>query len=161
MNYNLLLATGLLVLGFLMIAAEIFIPSLGALSALAVISMIGGVVFAFRESFDWGVFYLLSALFGGMGMALLAFKIFPKTPMGKRLIIGGPTFADDTAAVDTRSRDLLGKSGIAITYLRPAGIIEIEGRRIDCVADGELLESGTHVVVMRIDGNRVLVKKKP
>lgn len=142
-----------------MIAAEVFIPSLGALSVLAVLSLGGGVTFAFRESMEWGITYLLGSLFGGIAAALLAFKIFPKTPMGKRLIISGPSFADDPAAVDPRSRELLGKKGVAISYLRPAGIVEIEGRRVDCVADGELLQAGTAVVVAKIDGNRVVVKK--
>lgn len=156
---NLLFASALLLLGFLLVAAEVFLPSLGALSILAVLSLGGGVVFAFRESFEWGVGYLLGSILGGFAMVLLAFKVFPRTPLGKRMIIAGPTFADDPAAVDSRSRDLAGKKGVAISYLRPAGIVEIDGRRVDCVADGELLQSGTHVVVTRVDGNRVVVKK--
>jgi membrane-bound serine protease (ClpP class) len=74
------------------------------------------------------------------------------------MIVEGPTFAHDTAATDPRSRDLLGKSGRAVSTLRPAGIADIEGRRVDCVADGELLDAGTEVTVVRVDGNRVVVR---
>ncbi|MFN0206821.1 MAG: NfeD family protein [Planctomycetota bacterium] len=155
---NLLFAAGLLGLGFLMIVAEVMIPSMGALAVLSVLSLSGSVLFAFRESTDWGVGFIFIALFGGVASALLAFKIFPKTPMGRKLIVRGPTFANDIAATDPKARGLDGKSGVAITYMRPAGIVEIEGRRIDCVAEGELLAAGTPVKVIRVEGNVIYVK---
>lgn len=155
---NLLFATGLILLGFIMIVAEVFIPSLGALSLLSVVSMGGGVFFAFNESTQWGIWFLFGALFGGIGAGFLAFKVFPKTPIGKKMIVAGPTFGDDPAATDPRQRGLEGKRGIAVSYLRPAGIVEIEGRRVDCVAEGELLDAGTRVVVIRIEGNQVFVR---
>jgi membrane-bound serine protease (ClpP class) len=102
--------------------------------------------------------FVALAVVGGLGTALAAFKLFPRTPLGKRMIVEGPTFAHDTAATDPRSRDLLGKSGRAVSTLRPAGIADIEGRRVDCVADGELLDAGTEVTVVRVDGNRVVVR---
>jgi membrane-bound serine protease (ClpP class) len=155
---NLVIASALLILGFLAIVAEVFFPSLGALSVIAVLALGGGVTFAFRESVEYGFYFLGAAVLGGLGTALGAFKLFPKTPLGKRLIVAGPTFADDSAATDQRVRDLLGKTGRAVSTLRPAGIAEIEGRRIDCVADGEHLDAGTDVTVVRLEGNRVVVR---
>jgi membrane-bound ClpP family serine protease len=156
---NLLFASGLLGLGFLMIVAEVLIPSLGALAVLAVLSLSGSLIFAFRESTNWGIAFLLGALFGAVACAGVAFKVLPRTPMGKRLIVKGPTFGTDTAATDPRLPALIGKTGIAVSYLRPAGIVEIDGRRIDCVAEGELLAAGTTVTVHRVEGNVVFVKK--
>jgi membrane-bound serine protease (ClpP class) len=155
---NILVASGLLILGFLAIVAEVFFPSLGALSVLAVLALGGGVAFAFRESVETGFYFLGAAVLGGLGTALTAFKLFPKTPIGKRLIVDGPSFANDAAATDQRVRDLLGKVGRAVSILRPAGIAEIEGRRVDCVADGELLAAGTPITVVRLEGNRVVVR---
>lgn len=155
---NLLFAAALLIFGFLAIVAEVFFPSLGALSVLAVLSLGGGVFFAFRESTEFGLGFLAAAVFGGLGTALVAFKLFPKTPFGRRLIVAGPSFASDTAATDPKFRDLLGKHGTAVSTLRPAGIADIEGRRIDCVADGELLAAGTPIHVVRLEGNRVVVR---
>jgi len=53
----------------------------------------------------------------------------------------------------------LGKSGIAWSVLRPAGIADIDGRRLDVVSDGELIEAGTPIQVTRVDGNRIVVKR--
>jgi membrane-bound serine protease (ClpP class) len=156
---NVLFATLLLSLGFGLVVAEVFFPSLGALAILAVLSLIGGVALGFRESMEAGWTFLGVAVVGGLSSALIAFQIFPRTPWGRRMIVTGPTFAGDTAATDPRTRDLVGKGGRSVSPLRPAGIAEIEGRRVDCVADGELIDAGTAVTVVRVDGNRVVVAR--
>jgi membrane-bound serine protease (ClpP class) len=43
--------------------------------------------------------------------------------------------------------------------LRTAGIAEIEGERVDVVSDGEFIDSGATIVVTRIDGNRIVVRR--
>ncbi|HKE00911.1 MAG TPA: NfeD family protein, partial [Planctomycetota bacterium] len=126
---------------------------------LAVLSLIGGVALAFRESAETGWIFVAIAVGGGLGSAFFAFSLFPRTPWGRRMILAGPTFAKDPAATDPRVRDLLDKSGVAVSYLRPSGIAEIEGRRVDVVADGELLPAGTRLRVTRLDGNRVVVAR--
>jgi membrane-bound serine protease (ClpP class) len=53
----------------------------------------------------------------------------------------------------------LGKSGRAVSPLRTAGIADIEGERVDVVSDGEFIEPGAPIVVTRIDGNRIVVRR--
>lgn len=55
-------------------------------------------------------------------------------------------------------RDLLGKQGVALTILRPAGAAEIEGRRVDVVTEGGFIMKGSAIVVTRVEGTRVVVK---
>ena len=49
---------------------------------------------------------------------------------------------------------------MALTFLRPAGKVDIRGARLDAVSEAEFIEKGTPVVVTRIDGNRVVVSRK-
>lgn len=46
----------------------------------------------------------------------------------------------------------LGRQGRASSVLRPAGIAEINGKRVDVVSDGELIEPGTRIEVIQVDG---------
>ncbi len=55
----------------------------------------------------------------------------------------------------------LGKKGRASSALRPAGIAQIEGERVDVVSDGELIDAGQSVEVTRVDGNRIVVRRIP
>ncbi len=54
---------------------------------------------------------------------------------------------------------MLGKTGLAVGMLRPAGIAEMEGARVDVVSEGDYVEAGTSVRVVQVDGNRVVVRK--
>jgi membrane-bound serine protease (ClpP class) len=53
----------------------------------------------------------------------------------------------------------MGKQGRAWSPLRPAGIADIEGHRVDVVSEGELIEAGQPIEVIRVDGNRIVVKR--
>jgi membrane-bound serine protease (ClpP class) len=46
-----------------------------------------------------------------------------------------------------------------VTDLRPSGKALIERVRVDVITRGEYIEAGCPVVVIRTEGNRVVVKK--
>lgn len=52
---------------------------------------------------------------------------------------------------------LIGKTGAARTPLRPAGIAELDGVRLNVVTEGDFIEKGASVRVVRASGNRVVV----
>jgi membrane-bound serine protease (ClpP class) len=54
-------------------------------------------------------------------------------------------------------RELLGRTGIASSYLRPAGVATIDGKRIDVLTEGEFVTAGTAVRVTRVEGARIFV----
>ena len=56
-------------------------------------------------------------------------------------------------------RRWLGRTGTALSPLRPAGIAEIDGARVDVVSDGGFIDAGTTIEVTRVDGNRVVVQR--
>ena len=51
----------------------------------------------------------------------------------------------------------IGKTGAAHTPLRPAGIADLDGVRLNVVTEGDFIERGTPVRVVRVSGNRVVV----
>ena len=54
---------------------------------------------------------------------------------------------------------MLGQLGTVISPLRPSGIAEVGGKRMDVVSDGEFIEQGERVVINRVDGNRMVVRR--
>jgi membrane-bound serine protease (ClpP class) len=57
--------------------------------------------------------------------------------------------------------DLMGKDGVALTDLRPAGTATIAGERVDVVTEGEYLSQGSAVRVIRSEGYRLVVQEVP
>jgi membrane-bound serine protease (ClpP class) len=54
--------------------------------------------------------------------------------------------------------DLMGKEGVTVTPLRPSGIAQINGRRVDVLSKGEMVPPRTRIRVIEVRGNKVVVK---
>ena len=87
-----------------------------------------------------------------VGFAIWA-SVFPRTRIGRAFIskrtIGGTPSADVA---------LLHQAGSAFTVLRPSGTALIGGLRVDVVTEGGLIEKGTPLKVVAIEGMRVVVR---
>ncbi|HEX7900339.1 MAG TPA: NfeD family protein [Planctomycetota bacterium] len=132
--------------GLALITAEAFLP--GLVMGLIGLGMIGtSVFFGFRHHWAIGMAQIVLAVIVGP----LALLTGMKRMTLKSTLEGGSSFASDYAA-------LAGKQGESVTELRPAGVVAIDGRRIDVVTAGELVARGTAVKVVKVEGNRIVVR---
>jgi membrane-bound serine protease (ClpP class) len=150
----------LLGLGLVFALAEIFVPSMGILTLLSAASVIASVVMAFGESTAAGLWFLLIVAVAVPATVAFGFRLFPRTPIGRRMVSSGLSF-ESTRATDARDLDLVGRDGVTLSDLRPAGFARIGDRRVDVVARGESIPSGTAVRVLEVTGNRVVVIRAP
>jgi len=150
----------LLMAGCVLVVLEVFIPSGGIISILAAVAFIASLVIAFQESATTGptTGFLFAAVtvFAVPTLVALAFKYWPKTPMGKAFLGELPT-DEDVLTQDPR-RGLLGRVGVARSKMLPSGTVEIDGQMIDAVSQGRAIEPGTYVVVVEVRANRVVVR---
>lgn len=149
----------LLILGLGLIVAEIFFPSFGILAVLATAAIVGALAMAFQESNAAGVRFLVATVVLVPVAIVLGFKLFPKSPFGKRMVAGGLSFASQ-ASLDQRDLGLVGQDGTIEADCRPAGMARLDGRRVDVVTRGEWIEAGTPVRVVEVQGNRVVVARR-
>jgi membrane-bound ClpP family serine protease len=146
----------LMLIGCSLIVMEVFIPSGGIIGILAAISFIGSIVIAFQRGPGTGFAMTLSAVCAVPVLLGLAFKIWPKTPMGKAFLGELPSEAEVTPE-DPR-RALIGRVGVARSKMLPSGAVEIDGQMVDAVSQGQAIEPGTYVVVSEVRANRVVVR---
>ncbi len=154
---ELLLALG----GVALLALELFvIPGFGFAGILGIVALLAALVMSVVGSGATPEFFMLAAgrivlsLLVALVASFLLLRFMPRTPFGRRLILDtglGPVEEDDLRWI--------GKRGRASSPLRPAGIADIEGARVDVVSEGELIEPGTPIEVMRVDGNRIVVRQ--
>jgi len=153
---SVVVAVLLLGLGLAFIVAEVLFPSLGLLSLLATACIVGALAVAFADSTSTGIRFLVAVAVLVPVVMLVGFKLFPKSPMGKRMVAPGLSF-DARASTDERDVALLGREGAVESALRPTGIARIDGRRVDVVTRGELVEPPARVRVIEVTGNRIVV----
>ncbi len=146
----------LLAAGVLFVFAEVFFVSFGVLALLAAAAFIAACVSAFAISTDVGVYFVIGVALLAPATTMLAFQLFPRSPLGRHYVARGLSFSAQKS-YDDRDLALVGHSGMAEGPLRPAGIARIDGRRVDVVTRGELIDNGEPILVLEISGNRVVV----
>jgi len=93
------------------------------------------------------------------GMALLS--VLPRLPFGRRLVLDTDLRSGEGYASAPESDRLqLGHTGTALSPLRPAGVADINGARVDVVSEGSFIEAGSAIEVTRVDGNRIVVRDR-
>lgn len=143
----------LLILGLILICLEVFVPG-GIAGTLGALALAGSVVLAFRNT-DFGPLWLLVALGSALVSVLVAIRTVARTALGRKLFLHASE--SGYSGADRTLDELAGKTGVAVTDLRPAGIAEIEGRRVDVVTEGEYLARDTEIAVKSVSGNRIVV----
>ncbi|MFH1038795.1 MAG: NfeD family protein [PVC group bacterium] len=148
----------LFVVGLLMVCLEVFIPG-GIVGTLGAVAMIGSVILGFTDrgtafGFYWMGGVLILTLFG----LYLSIRFLPRSPAGRRLFLHSSEAG--YAVAGEEGEGLIGKTGLAFTDLRPAGLIDVEERRIDVVTGGEYIVKGRTVTVIGVEGNRVIVAER-
>ena len=157
----------LVALGLILVALEIFfIPGFGIAGILGILSLLGGLGLSLIGSgANWDS--ILSAL-GQVSLsiliaivaALFLLRYFPRLPFGQRLLLKAKLLAKEGyASAPERDLQWLGKRGTAATDLHPSGIAHLNGARVDVVSEGDFIDAGQSVEVVRVDGNRIVVRQ--
>jgi membrane-bound serine protease (ClpP class) len=156
----------LVALGLILVTVEIFfIPGFGVAGILGIISLLGGFGLSLiGTGANWDA--IISSL-GQVALsiliaivaALVLLRYFPRLPFGQRLLLK-TTLLSQAGYGSAPERDLgwLGKRGTAATDLHPSGIAHLNGDRVDVVSDGDFIDAGQPVEVVRVDGNRIVVR---
>lgn len=125
----------------------------GALALIgAVFLAFGGIPFVFVTAQALAIAIVLSAF-----AFWLASRVFPESAWLRKFGFMAQQGPEYVASGDYR--DLVGKTGIATSYLRPAGVAAIDGRRIDVLTEGDFLPAGTAVTVTKVEGARIFVRE--
>ncbi|HMN50182.1 MAG TPA: NfeD family protein [Ignavibacteriaceae bacterium] len=154
------------VVGLGLLLVEIFIiPGFGITGISGIIlifasiflSLLGSKPFIDMERVSIAIIQLSgSILFALIGIFVLA-KYLPKSKAFNKLVLAQSEKAEEGFVSYPSIKELVGKEGIAFTTLRPGGTAEIDGKRIDVVAESEYITQGTKIKVLRVEGIKVVV----
>jgi membrane-bound serine protease (ClpP class) len=154
--------------GLLGIIVEIFVPAGGLIGIAGGGAIIAAVILAYTQGgTSVGVIVLAAALVLAPATIIVAFKLFPATPLGKRIILGTTLGSGDgeegegpgAEGSGAKARARVGDRGTASSVLKPTGVATIRGKRYSVLTRGEYLTAGTELEVIRVEGNRILVRE--
>ena len=162
-------SSALLAAGFVLLAValvmgfvELFVPTAGVLAVGTAVCLVASVVVFFMHSAVWGFAALLAYSAGAPFALVIGFKVWSRSPIARRMVLGGSGDAAEgaapagNAAAATAVRP--GDRGVALTGLRPVGFARIGGERIEVTAEFGLVDAGAEVEVTAVSGDRVTVR---
>lgn len=159
-----LLAILFLLGGLLLFVLEVFIPSGGMISTVAILCIVGALWSAWSQWYEtdpglWWAF--LSSTIVLIPASLIgAFWLLPRTAFGRKILLEGPDasevmpFAEEAQHLHA----LVGQTGRTLSMLNPGGLVEVAGERQHCESEGLIVERGTLVQVVGHRGNCLIVR---
>lgn len=148
------------------IIAEVFLPSGGAITALAVVTGLAALFYAFQAW--WGDdtvlfwIFVMSSLVVPVFTVSFAMYMLPRTSLGRKLLLAAPTPDEVKPYADNENhlKQLVGHVGQADTLLAPSGFVLVDNERHHCVAQGGILiDHGSQVEVVGVQANRLVVRR--
>jgi membrane-bound ClpP family serine protease len=134
-----------------------FMPGFGIAGGTGTALVIVGIILAadtFMEALILSlVLFALLAL-----VILLAIHSAKRGKLSKKLVLRSAATREEGFSAADASPELVGKEGIALTALRPAGIGEFDGERLDVVSEGGFIQAGVKIKIVFSQGMRIVVK---
>ena len=149
--------------GILLVALEIFvIPGFGLVGVLGILCILVSFFWAFGfENISTALRVVTVSLTAAIAvMIVLAIYVLPKTPLFRKVTLDAVLSSEDGCQAQTADNSLIGASAVALTPLRPAGVIRIGSSRHDAASEGDYLEPGEEVIVTACNGFQLIVRKK-
>jgi len=150
----------LLVVGLAVMVLEVFLPSGGILGFLSLTAIVAAIATAFIElGATAGIVMLAVATVGVPAALALAFRWFPDTPLGRR-VLPPPPEPFDVAPAAARRRELeklVGRSGCAVSEMLPWGVVEIDGARLEALSESGPIGRGAAVEAVGVQGRDLVV----
>ncbi len=138
--------------------AEILLPSAGVLTLLAICIFGYSLYLVFSEiSIFFGWIFVIADLIIVPVLIVFGFKFLARSPL---TLISALSRDDGVSSQAPDMEGYLGMTGRAISDLRPSGVALLNGKRADVVTRGEYIEKGTLIVVEKVTGNQIVVKKQ-
>lgn len=153
--------------GVVLLLVEVLVlPGFGVAGVLGIVAMAAALVLStLGEGSSTQALLTAASRLGislavALGLSLLMLRFLPKTRFGRQLVLDTNLDAHSGFTSEPLSdHHLVGKLGVAVSSLRPAGIADIDGQRIDVVSDGDYVEPGDPIRVDHVDGNRIVVRR--
>jgi membrane-bound ClpP family serine protease len=154
------IAVLLFIAALVIFAIDLMVPSGGILVGITACFAFAAVVVAFRHSSTAGVWMLLTALGSIPVLTWIFLVVWPKTPIGKRMISAPAPpgeFVWSDAAKFGNANALIGQEGVAMNEMIPSGLVQIEGKSYEAFSETGPIELGKKVRVTRLDVGRLVV----
>lgn len=149
-----------LIIALVMFVIELFTPGVGVAGATGLLSLIAVIVMQLGWGHPRVALYIIAISLLVIILGLIwIIRSMQRGRLSKSFLVNrdhsNGTSVPEVAAA---KEELIGKSGIAITTLRPSGIAEFDGKRLDVATSGEFIKKGATITIIQAQGMHIRVR---
>ena len=151
---------------FLMLEAFVF-PGFGVAGVAGIIFILWGLYLLLLPDVPVGEEVLSQAsngliigIIGGLVGLVLLFRAMTKTKFWRDLTSPDIQKKEDGYVASFGWEKLVGEEALTETDLHPSGWINVGNERVFALSEGNFIDKDVKVVILSVDGNRVVVRKK-
>lgn len=146
----------MIIVGFGLMVVEMYVPGFGLPGISGILLMLGGIFLMQPTPLQALILIVILVLLLGAAFSIAMRSISKGRLSRSKLIL------NEELNAGSDEQDLtyfIGKTGKTHTALRPAGIAEFDGVKLNVVSDGDFVAQGKPIVVLRVEGNRIVVRE--
>ena len=151
----------LLVLGIILVIVEMITPGFGVPGISGAVCLVLSIVLRARVSFSAAVWMTALVLLVLGVLLIIFFRSATKGSISRSPIILNDSIQADASYITAADLSYyVGKEGKALTILRPTGMAEVEGVRLNVSTNGDFIPADTPINVVKVDGLNLIVERK-
>ena len=144
--------------GILLLFFELFLPGAVA-GTLGLAALILSFFLAGEDALQMGVSILISIFLSTLVFFLMIKVLGKKLVLFNKMVLFDSAKKEDGYVSNINRTDLLGKEGVALTILRPAGTAIFNNERVDVVSEGGFIAQNSKIKVIKVEGARIVVRE--
>ena len=143
--------------GLLLLGIEALVPGFGFFGISGITCIIASFFFVLGGDAQ-AVMWMAVSVGLAIALFLLLIRFLPKSNLWDRFVLRDVEGRREGFRSGNDHRELVGKTGLVVAKLRPAGVVALDDVKYDVVSEGEFVEPGTAVQVVRVEGARIIVR---
>lgn len=144
--------------GLALIGLEMFVPG-GIVGTVGIITVVYAIIYVNKSTYYIAFILVVSLILAVILYYVNRNVLHKKLIFLDRLVLNDSISTEDGYVASESRVELVGQILKAYTDLRPAGVAILDNEKLDVVTDGDFIEKGNDIEVIRVEGMRIVVKK--
>lgn len=148
------------VLGLGMLVLEAFLPGFGVPGMTGIALELGAIIFTWNIHGPMAALGMTLVIVAIIGITLsISLRSIARGKLSRSSIVLNEEETVERGYLAVEDTEvMLGKEGTTLTVLRPVGMAEFDGVRLDVSSEGDFIQAGTRVRINSVEGGKVIVR---